>query len=59
MKLIDVYHMPTLGKSNYYLASLRDGEGEAWPAPGTLEVSGYSQGTVVLVSSPYRVGARK
>ncbi|CAM9257775.1 unnamed protein product [Scytosiphon promiscuus] len=35
MKLVDVYHTPGLGKSNYYLASLRDGE--AWPEPGTLE----------------------
>lgn len=39
MKLVDVYHTPTLGTSNYYLASLRDGEGETWPVPGTAEVS--------------------
>lgn len=39
MKLVDVYHTPTLGKTNYYLASLRNGEGEAWPVPGTTEVS--------------------
>lgn len=37
MKLVDVYHTPTLGKSNYYLASLR--QGETWPEPGTPEVS--------------------
>lgn len=40
LKLVDVYHTPTLGKTSYYLASLRDGEGETWPVPGTTEVSG-------------------
>ncbi|CAM9286282.1 unnamed protein product [Ectocarpus sp. 6 AP-2014] len=35
MKLVDVYHTPSLGKSNYYLASLRDGE--AWPEAGSAE----------------------
>ncbi|CAM9090744.1 unnamed protein product [Laminaria digitata] len=37
MKLVDVYHSPTLGKSNYYLASVR--EGEEWPEPGTTQAS--------------------
>eukprot|EP00752_Nemacystus_decipiens_P012878 g11400.t1 len=37
MKLVDVYHTPTLGVSNYYLASLRDGTAETWPAAGTTE----------------------
>eukprot|EP00903_Cladosiphon_okamuranus_P017638 g16246.t1 len=37
MKLVDVYHAPTIGKSNYFLASLRDGEGETWPTAGTTE----------------------
>ena len=38
MKLVDVYHTPTLGISSYYLASLRDGEAETWPVAGTAEV---------------------
>lgn len=33
---MDVYHNSALGKSNYYLASLR--KGEAWPEPGSPEV---------------------
>lgn len=37
MKLVDVYHSPTLGKSNYYLASVR--EGKEWPEPGTTQAS--------------------
>lgn len=40
MKLVDVYHSPTLGKSNYYLASIR--EGEKWPEPGTAQASNVS-----------------
>lgn len=40
MKLVDVYHTPALGLSNYYLVSLRDGEAETWPVAGTAEVSG-------------------
>lgn len=39
MKLVDVYNIPTLGKTNYFLTSLRDGEGETWSAPGTAQVS--------------------
>ena len=41
MKLVDVYHAPALGLSNYYLASLRDGEAETWPVAGTAEVQRY------------------
>lgn len=41
MRLVDVYHNPALGKSNYYLALLR--KGESWPEPGTPEV-----GTLLL-----------
>lgn len=41
MKLVDVYHAPALGLSNYYLASLRDGEAETWPVAGTAEVKRY------------------
>lgn len=39
MKLVDVYHFPTLGRSNYFLASLRKGQDQSWPEPGTAEVS--------------------
>ena len=37
MKLVDVYHSPNLGKSTYYLASVR--EREEWPEPGTTQAS--------------------
>lgn len=40
LKLVDVYHTPTLGKSTYYLASVR--EGETWPEPGTAQVSKHN-----------------
>lgn len=36
MRLVDFYHNSALGKSSYYLASLR--KGEAWPEPGSTEV---------------------
>ncbi|CAM9360092.1 unnamed protein product, partial [Choristocarpus tenellus] len=35
MQLVDFYHLPALGRSNYYVASLR--EGDTWPTPGTAE----------------------
>lgn len=38
LRLVDVYHLPALGRSNYYLASLRQGD-EDWPEPGTMEVT--------------------
>lgn len=38
LTLVDVYHLPALGRSNYFLASLREGESRDLPEPGTGEV---------------------
>lgn len=47
MKLVDVYHNPALGKSNYYLASLR--HGERWPEAGSAEVDASRQMPILAV----------